>query len=81
MKNTVKMLKTTLGCDDGVVIPDTYFEGKTYDIGDDLLAGFIEQGVVEVVGATTDPEGRETKVTGPDETKPAKPAKAKKATA
>ena len=72
MKQTVKMLKTTLGCDDGVVIPDTYREGEEYQIGESLLAAFIDLGVVELANPV---ESRETKVEAPDETKPAKKPK------
>lgn len=72
MKQKVKMLKTTLGCDDGVVLPATYFEGKEYEIGESLLAAFIDMGVVELAGDdhAGGAETRESKVGGPEETKP-----------
>lgn len=78
MKNKVRMLKTDLGCDDGVVIPQTYREGEEYDIGDSLLSCFVDRGVVELVTSKEPkPEDREFKVTAPAETKPAAALKKK----
>lgn len=88
MKQKVKMLKTTLGCDDGVVLPATYHEGREYEIGDSLLTAFVDLGVVELteikprklaegemLEAAPVPAGViETKITQPEETKPAAPA-------
>lgn len=87
MKQKVKMLKTTLGCDDGVVLPATYFEGKEYEIGDSLLSAFIDMGVVELAqieprkladdevleDAASPADGYATKVIEPEEIKPGKP--------
>lgn len=73
MKHSVRMLSTQLGCDDGVIYPTTYHQGETYQIGDALLNDFVSLGAVELAPdtAVTGPQARETKVTGPEETKPA----------
>lgn len=47
-RNTVKMLTTTLGVDEGQIYPTPYEQGKTYEIGSSLLNAFIEMGVVEL---------------------------------
>ena len=70
MKQKVKMLKTLPGVDEGKIYPQTYQEGEQYLIGDDLLSCFVELGGVELV-ENGEPASRETKVTGPTETKPA----------
>lgn len=65
----VKMLKTLHGVLAGEVYPRVFEQGKEYEINDSLVLGFMEQGGCELVSAEG-PEKRETKVTGPDETKP-----------
>ena len=55
----VRMLKLAKGSEDGITIA-TYYEGKEYVIGDDLLQSFIEQGACELV---------EEKAVKPDENK------------
>ena len=92
MKQTVLMLKTLSGVDEGQVYPTTYQDGEEYAIGEELLACFVELGGVELTGVTprdlaegelleageSPADARETKVTGPEETKPAAPASKKK---
>lgn len=68
----VKMLKTLPGVLEGEIYPRTFKEGQEYEINDSLVRGFMEQGGCELVGPEHDPAKRETKVTGPAETKPAK---------
>ncbi|WP_152051819.1 hypothetical protein [Tautonia marina] len=73
MKQKVKMLKTLAGVDEGKVYPETYREGQEYAVGEDLLRCFVDLGGVELVDAPTSTgkaHSRETKVGGPDETKP-----------
>ena len=68
MKQKVKMLRTVLGCDDGVVVPTTFHEKQEYEVGESLLAEFVNMAAVELVFA---PSARQTKVVAPEETKPA----------
>lgn len=74
MKHKVKMLKTTLGVDDGQVIAITYWEGKEYLIGSDLLSAFTDMAVIELADNEQISLGGdvETKVEAPAETKPAR---------
>ena len=76
--NKVKMLKTTLGCDAGVIYPTNYVEGKEYTIGDSLLKAFVDLAVVELVSENNTAEKRDTKVVRPEETKVVTPAEKKK---
>ena len=48
MKQTVKMLKTQPGVDDGEIRPTVFMEGVEYEIGPQLLDSFIELGAVEL---------------------------------
>lgn len=73
MKTKVKILHTIAGRDDDARGVVNYIEGEEYEIGQELLRLFIDQGAVALVGAAT----RETKVLGPLETKPFKKGKHK----
>lgn len=48
MKNRVKMLKTVPGSEDGLHVTTFQKDGE-YQIGDALLANFVEMGAVELV--------------------------------
>lgn len=90
----VRMLSSQMGVPDGQLHPVPFVEGEVYEVGPDLLQGFINLGAVELAdtevqprelaegemleegelpdGSTAHPaDDRETKVTGPEETKPA----------
>jgi hypothetical protein len=61
MKTKVRMLTTTQGREDGRV--QWFIENGVYEISDELLQSFIDQGLVDL----HDIELRETKVIIPDE--------------
>ncbi len=50
MLHKVKILKTQRGVRAGAIHPDTFIEGREYEIDDALLESFIELGVVELTG-------------------------------
>ena len=50
MTNTVTMLKTTPGVNDGDTYPTTYRKGESYEIGDSLLEAFVDMAVVTLGG-------------------------------
>ncbi len=68
----VKMIKTLPGVRAGKVYPDMFVAGEEYELDDELVLGLMEQGGCELVS-----DAIETKVTAPEETKPAKPAQKK----
>ncbi len=81
MRQTVKMLKTRPGVDDGDVYPKEYKEGETYEIGQSLLECFIQEGAVSVEPESSmngNASELENKVVKDLETKPAKAGRGKK---
>lgn len=56
----VKMLKTSLGVNDGKIHPDRFEEGRVYEIGSDLYDTFKNMGVVALAKPGELPESQET---------------------
>lgn len=73
--NKVKMLQSAWGVNEGEIYPVLFAKDETVMIGDSLLRAFIDMGVVELLNDDAD----ENKMTAPDETKPARQARARKA--
>lgn len=69
-----KILKSFPGNQTGYGETVTFLEGHTVPLSDSLAEVALKEGWVELADApATDAAGRETKVTAPEETKPAKP--------
>lgn len=74
-KYLIEMLRDERGCDEGVIYPVMFQEGKQYEIGKGLYDGFVSIGACKLVDGKkaadkqADIEARETKVEQPEETK------------